>query len=184
MALLATSLPDGIMVKTFEDRMASSRAWAGVGRHGVLCGRPDLPAHGTAERPPTLLLGQGTGSGRCGPSLHPAARPLSSGASFPSRRCYPGRAESPPSARTGQACPSLAPGQPPPVPASPHLLSCLGGGARGPSRAAPVSVTASVRRVPGVGRPLPPRSTSFVKSSQGGRGRGRGTSTGGLLCSS
>lgn len=34
MALLATSLPDGIMVKTFEDRMASSLAWAGVGRRG------------------------------------------------------------------------------------------------------------------------------------------------------
>lgn len=31
MALLATSLPDGIMVKTFEDRMASRRAWAGTG---------------------------------------------------------------------------------------------------------------------------------------------------------
>lgn len=31
MALLATSLPDGIMVKTFEDRMASSLAWAGAG---------------------------------------------------------------------------------------------------------------------------------------------------------
>lgn len=28
MALLATSLPDGIMVKTFEDRMASSLEWA------------------------------------------------------------------------------------------------------------------------------------------------------------
>lgn len=31
MALLATSLPDGIMVKTFEDRMASSRVRAGPG---------------------------------------------------------------------------------------------------------------------------------------------------------
>lgn len=32
MALLATSLPDGIMVKTFEDRMASSLAWAWCGQ--------------------------------------------------------------------------------------------------------------------------------------------------------
>lgn len=35
MALLATSLPDGIAVKTFEDRMASSLwvAWAGADGH-------------------------------------------------------------------------------------------------------------------------------------------------------
>ena len=32
MALLATSLPDGIMVKTFEDRMASSLVRAGPRR--------------------------------------------------------------------------------------------------------------------------------------------------------
>lgn len=32
MALLATSLPDGIMVKTFEDRMASSLVWAWCGQ--------------------------------------------------------------------------------------------------------------------------------------------------------
>ena len=43
MALLATSLPDGIMVKTFEDRMASRRAWAGT---GVRVGIPEAAASG------------------------------------------------------------------------------------------------------------------------------------------
>lgn len=37
MALLATSLPDGIMVKTFEDRMASSLAWAWHGQGQMCC---------------------------------------------------------------------------------------------------------------------------------------------------
>lgn len=40
MALLATSLPDGIMVKTFEDRMASG---LGVGRGGGYCGPRGVP---------------------------------------------------------------------------------------------------------------------------------------------
>lgn len=42
MALLATSLPDGIAVKTFEDRMASSpwAAWAGAAGHWARWARP------------------------------------------------------------------------------------------------------------------------------------------------
>ncbi|XP_023382496.1 (E3-independent) E2 ubiquitin-conjugating enzyme UBE2O-like [Pteropus vampyrus] len=43
MALLATSLPDGIMVKTFEDRMASTPAGAWRAGAVVPCG-PDLQA--------------------------------------------------------------------------------------------------------------------------------------------
>ncbi|XP_049480150.1 (E3-independent) E2 ubiquitin-conjugating enzyme-like [Panthera uncia] len=59
MALLATSLPDGIMVKTFEDRMASSPAWAwqlqtcscgclvpGGPRDPAAPGRPSAPLTG------------------------------------------------------------------------------------------------------------------------------------------
>lgn len=47
MALLATSLPDGIMVKTFEDRMASSwrgrvqMGCVGTASLGTLTFRPD-----------------------------------------------------------------------------------------------------------------------------------------------
>lgn len=75
MALLATSLPDGIAVKTFEDRMASSpwAVWAGADGHcGPLAFGPDgTEAAHTCDKAGSRLGQVGAKSNQVAPSLLP-----------------------------------------------------------------------------------------------------------------